>query len=47
MDWIRHNGELYLAEDWLTQCGLTGQPLALSVMPGKVVIQGQQGNILA
>ncbi|ERK14433.1 SymE family type I addiction module toxin [Serratia sp. JSRIV001] len=40
-DWIRDNGELYLAGDWLTQCGLTGQPLAISVMPGKVVIQTQ------
>lgn len=47
VDWIRDNGELYLAGDWLTQCGLTGQALAISVMPGKVVIQVQQGNILA
>nr|WP_256966778.1 type I toxin-antitoxin system SymE family toxin [Yersinia entomophaga] len=36
-----------LPEDWLTQCGLTGQPLAISVMPGKVVIRVQQSNILA
>ncbi|QGU88096.1 SymE family type I addiction module toxin [Erwinia sorbitola] len=42
MDGIRDNGELYLARDWLTQCGLTWQPLAISVMPGKVVIQAQQ-----
>ncbi|MGQ6550284.1 SymE family type I addiction module toxin [Serratia sp. IR-2025] len=41
VDWIRDSGELYLAGDWLTQCGLTGQPLAISVMPGKVVIQTQ------
>lgn len=46
-DWIRDNGDLYLAGDWLTQCGLTGQPLAISVMPGKVMIRVQQGNILA
>ncbi|UAN59710.1 SymE family type I addiction module toxin [Serratia sp. JSRIV004] len=46
-DWIRDNGELYLAGDWLTQCGLTGQPLAISVIPGQLVIQVQQGNILA
>ncbi|WP_232785349.1 MULTISPECIES: SymE family type I addiction module toxin [unclassified Serratia (in: enterobacteria)] len=31
----------------MTQSGLTGQPLALSMMPGKVVIQVQQGNIFA
>ena len=47
MDWIRDNGELYLAGDWLTQCGLTGQPLTINAMPGKVIIQVQQGNILA
>ncbi|MFG1175852.1 SymE family type I addiction module toxin [Erwiniaceae bacterium CAU 1747] len=47
VDWIRDSGELYLAGDWLTQCGLTGQPLAISVMPGKVVIRVQQGNISA
>lgn len=43
----RDNGELYLAGDWLTQCGLTGQPLAISVMPGQVIIRMQQGHILA
>ncbi|WP_276148145.1 SymE family type I addiction module toxin [Yersinia sp. IP36721] len=31
----------------MTQCGLTGQPLAISVMPGQVVIQVHQDNILA
>ncbi|CNH74228.1 HSP20-like protein [Yersinia pekkanenii] len=35
-----------MAGDWLTQCGLTGQPLTISVMPGQVVIQVQQGNML-
>lgn len=46
-DWIRDNGELYLAGEWLTQCGLTGQPLVINVMPGKVVVQVQQDNMLA
>ncbi|MBC3215114.1 type I addiction module toxin, SymE family [Serratia fonticola] len=36
---MRDNSELYLAGDWLTQCGLTGQPLAISMMPGQVIIQ--------
>lgn len=45
VDWVRDNGELYLAGDWLTQCGLTGQPLVISVMSGKVVIQVQQENM--
>ncbi|OWF85743.1 SymE family type I addiction module toxin [Yersinia entomophaga] len=44
---MRDNGKLSLPEDWLTQCGLTGQPLAISVMPGQVVIQVHQDNILA
>ncbi|EFL4511477.1 TPA: SymE family type I addiction module toxin [Escherichia fergusonii] len=39
MNWVRGNGDLYLAGDWLTQCGLTGQLLALKVMPGKVIIE--------
>ncbi|WP_199062835.1 SymE family type I addiction module toxin [Serratia sp. ASV30] len=47
VDWVRDNGELYLAGDWLTPCGLTGQPLAISVMPGKVVIRVQQENPLS
>ncbi|WP_421094441.1 SymE family type I addiction module toxin, partial [Serratia fonticola] len=38
-DWVRDSAELYLAGDWLTECGLAGQPLAISVMPGKVVIR--------
>ncbi|MFP1787646.1 SymE family type I addiction module toxin [Lonsdalea quercina] len=39
MDWIRDNGELYLAGEWLTQTSLPGQPLAISVMPGQVVMK--------
>ncbi|WP_053011459.1 SymE family type I addiction module toxin [Yersinia pseudotuberculosis] len=46
MDWIQDNGELSLSGEWLTQTGLTGQPLAISVMAGKVVIRGLQGNML-
>ncbi|MFG1171997.1 SymE family type I addiction module toxin [Erwiniaceae bacterium CAU 1747] len=38
-DWIRDNSELYLAGDWLAECGLTGQSLAISMMPGQVLIQ--------
>nr|WP_184280489.1 SymE family type I addiction module toxin [Serratia fonticola] len=46
-NWVRNNGDLYLAGDWLTQSSQTGQPLAFSVMPGKVVIRLQQGNIFS
>ncbi|WP_260513743.1 type I toxin-antitoxin system SymE family toxin [Serratia fonticola] len=45
VDWIRDNGELYLAGDWLTQCGLTGQQLTINVMPSKVMIKVRQGNL--
>nr|WP_226974976.1 SymE family type I addiction module toxin [Yersinia pseudotuberculosis] len=47
MDWIQDNGELSLSGEWLTQTGLTGQPLDISVIPGQVVIRVQQGNMLA
>ncbi|WP_261458980.1 type I toxin-antitoxin system SymE family toxin [Serratia fonticola] len=30
----------------MTQCGLTGQPLTINVMPGQVVIRVQQDNML-
>lgn len=46
-DWVRDSGELYLAGDWLTKCGLAGQPLAISVMPGHVVLQVRKNNMLA
>ncbi|CNL69829.1 HSP20-like protein [Yersinia pseudotuberculosis] len=46
MDWIQDNGELSLSGEWLTQTGLTGQPLEINVMAGKVVIRGQLGNML-
>ncbi|WP_237657326.1 SymE family type I addiction module toxin [Serratia fonticola] len=47
VDWVRDNGELYLAGDWLTQCGLTEQPLVISVMLSKVVIKIQQEDLLS
>ncbi|GKW22333.1 hypothetical protein PEC302107_40620 [Pectobacterium araliae] len=46
-DWIRDNGELYLAGDWLTRSGLLGQPLEIEVLPGKVIIRAEFGTMLA
>jgi hypothetical protein len=46
VDWVRDNGELYLAGDWLTQYGLSGQQLTINVMPGKVMIRVHQDNVL-
>ncbi|WP_318841717.1 SymE family type I addiction module toxin [Brenneria izbisi] len=37
-DWIRDNGELTLAGDWLTRCGLLGQSLNIELLPGKMII---------
>lgn len=28
--WVLDNDEFYLAGEWLTQCGLTRQPLAIT-----------------
>ncbi|CAI0709384.1 type I toxin-antitoxin system SymE family toxin [Serratia fonticola] len=33
------NSELYLMGEWLMQSGLTGQTLAVNVMPSKVIIK--------
>ncbi|PWC19361.1 hypothetical protein DDT54_22265 [Brenneria nigrifluens DSM 30175 = ATCC 13028] len=46
-DWIRDNGELYLAGDWLTRCGLLGQSLNIELLPGKMIIRVEFGVILA
>ncbi|MFP1815579.1 hypothetical protein ACLEC2_07190 [Lonsdalea quercina] len=46
-DWIRDNGELYLAGDWLTRCGLLDQSLNIEPLPGKMVIRAEQGVMLA
>ncbi|QHP81512.1 type I addiction module toxin, SymE family [Pectobacterium odoriferum] len=46
-DWVSDNGELTLAGDWLTLSGLLGQPLSIDVLPGKIVIRAEVGNMLA
>jgi len=45
--WVSDNGELTLAGDWLTQSGLLGQPLMIDVLPSKITIRAEQGNMLA
>ncbi|MCG8711022.1 SymE family type I addiction module toxin [Brenneria sp. 4F2] len=40
-DWIRDNGELTLAGDWLTRCGLLGQSLKIELLPGKMIIRAE------
>ncbi|WP_186369765.1 SymE family type I addiction module toxin [Yersinia aldovae] len=34
-DWRQDNGELYLAGEWLTQSGQTGQPIKIT---GKIFL---------
>lgn len=46
-DWVGDNGELTLAGDWLTLSGLLGQPLMIDVLPGKITIRAEVGNMLA
>ncbi|RLM17795.1 hypothetical protein BIY29_18900 [Brenneria alni] len=46
-DWIRDNGELYLAGDWLTRSGLPGQSLNIELLPGKITIRAEQEVMLA
>ncbi|RBP61175.1 type I toxin-antitoxin system toxin SymE [Brenneria salicis ATCC 15712 = DSM 30166] len=46
-DWIRDNGELYLAGDWLTRCGLPDQSLNIELLPGKITIRAERGIMLA
>lgn len=41
IDWVRDNGELYLAGEWLTQSGLAGQMLDISVISGRMVIKAK------
>ncbi|MBN3057911.1 SymE family type I addiction module toxin [Pectobacterium brasiliense] len=46
-DRVGDDGELTLAGDWLTQSRLLGQPLIIDVLPGRITIQAEQGNMLA
>ncbi|WP_306440533.1 SymE family type I addiction module toxin [Pectobacterium polaris] len=36
-----------LAGDWLTHSGLLGQPLMIEVLPGRITILAEVGNMLA
>ncbi|WP_417120520.1 SymE family type I addiction module toxin [Pectobacterium cacticida] len=45
-DWVGDNGTLTLAGDWLTLSELLGQPLMIEVLPGKIIIRTERGNML-
>ncbi|PWC19357.1 type I addiction module toxin, SymE family [Brenneria nigrifluens DSM 30175 = ATCC 13028] len=44
---MRDNGELTLAGDWLTRCGLLGRSLEIELLPDKMIIRAEQGSMLA
>ncbi|GKW26807.1 hypothetical protein PEC311524_44010 [Pectobacterium carotovorum subsp. carotovorum] len=46
-DRVSDDGELTLAGDWLTLSGLLNQPLNIDVLPGKIIIRAEVGNMLA
>ncbi|MBN3134145.1 type I addiction module toxin, SymE family [Pectobacterium brasiliense] len=46
-DWVSDNEELALAGDWFTLSGLLGQSLIIDVLPGRITIRTEQGNMLA
>ncbi|AHK18500.1 hypothetical protein BF17_03445 [Yersinia similis] len=41
IDWVRDNGGLYLAGEWLVLSGLAGQLLDISVISGQIVIKAK------
>ncbi len=38
-----NDGELTLADDWLTLSGLLNQPLMIDVLPGRIIIRAERG----
>ncbi|KGA38995.1 hypothetical protein BV921_23175 [Pectobacterium odoriferum] len=46
-DWVGDDGTLTLAGDWLTLSGLLGKSLRIDVLPGRIIIRAEVGNMLA
>ncbi|CDG19381.1 SymE family type I addiction module toxin [Xenorhabdus doucetiae] len=47
IDWVRENGELYLAADWLTESGLLDHPVTLETAYGLIVLRAELPILLA
>ncbi|MGJ0626411.1 SymE family type I addiction module toxin [Xenorhabdus bovienii] len=47
IDWVRDNGELYLAGDWLTESGLLDHPVTVETAYGTIVIRAELPILLA
>ncbi|MDV7008071.1 SymE family type I addiction module toxin [Dickeya solani] len=46
-DQVGDNGELTLAGDWLTQCGLLTPPFSIEALPGRIILRTEPGAMLA
>ncbi|WP_275368609.1 SymE family type I addiction module toxin [Xenorhabdus bovienii] len=45
IDWVRDNGELYLAGDWLTETGLLDKPVQVAFGYGKIMLMTESDLI--
>ncbi|CDL83145.1 SymE family type I addiction module toxin [Xenorhabdus szentirmaii] len=45
IDWVRDNGELYLAGDWLTETGLLGNTVQVACGNGKIMLMTESDLI--
>ncbi|MDE9483758.1 SymE family type I addiction module toxin [Xenorhabdus bovienii] len=45
IDWVRDNGELYLAGDWLTETGLLDNPVQVAFGYGKIMLMTESDLI--
>ncbi|MBD2779400.1 SymE family type I addiction module toxin [Xenorhabdus szentirmaii] len=45
IDWVRDNGELYLAGDWLTETGLLDNPVQVACGNGKIMLMTESDLI--
>ncbi|KLU14472.1 MULTISPECIES: SymE family type I addiction module toxin [Xenorhabdus] len=47
IDWVRDNGELYLAGDWLAESGLLDHPVTVDTAYGRIVVRTELPILLA
>ncbi|OTA19514.1 hypothetical protein Xbed_02371 [Xenorhabdus beddingii] len=47
VDWVRENGELYLAGDWLAESGLLDHPITVETAYGTIVLRAELPILLA
>ncbi|PHM73073.1 SymE family type I addiction module toxin [Xenorhabdus kozodoii] len=47
IDWVRDNGKLYLAGDWLAESSLLDHPVSIETAHGLIVIRAELPILLA